>query len=174
MYTPRGIKGAILANIHTNHGQFLKHISESVNVWFLPFVNTSCNQNLKILKTTKKTAAQRKQKDQRYLIRIPHAIKEIDKVEKRIRIKHGNIHSCVPPLIVERKPNSRHPDHVSFTVDRKYVNIYTNHFSGFIVTVEDIRLLQWKCICSDVWVFEESSKTRSTCHFEGVLIKPAC
>ena len=137
LYTPRGIKGAIIANIHTNHGQFLKHISER-ECLVSPICEYFLQPELKDPKNCKENSSTTQPKDQRYLIRIPHAIKDIDKVEKRIRIKHGNIHSGIPPLIVERKPNSRHPDHVSFTVDQKYVNIYTYHFSGFIVTVENI------------------------------------
>ena len=138
LYTPRGIKGAILANIHTNHGQFLKHVSKReclvapICEYFLkPNLEDDPVNNNENNSTTEP-------KDQQYLIQIPHAIKDIDKVKNHIRIKHGNIHSGVPPLVVDRNPNSKHPDHVSFTIDRKYVNIFTNHFSGYIVTVEDI------------------------------------
>ena len=137
LYTPRGIKGVILANLHTNDGWFLKHISER-ECLVAPICEYFLQPELKDLKNYKENSSTTQPKDQQYLIRIPHVIKDIDKVKNHIHVKHGNIHSGVPPLIVERKPNSKHPDRVSFTVDRKYVNIYTDHLSGFIVTVEDI------------------------------------
>ena len=137
LYTPRGIKGAILTNIHTNHGQFLKHIPER-ECLVAPICGYFLKPDLEDKQDNKENSSTTQPKDQRYLIRIPHVIKDVDRVENHIRIKHGNIRSGVPPLIVDRNPNSRHPDHVSFTVDRKYINIYTNHFSGFIVTIKDI------------------------------------
>ena len=137
LYTPRGIKGAILTNIHTNHGQFLKHISER-ECLVAPICEYFLKPDLEDKQDNKENSRTTQPKDKRYLIRIPHAIKDIDRVKNHIRVKHGNIHSGVPLLIVQQNPNSKHLDHVSFTVDRKYVNIYTNHFSGFIVTVEDI------------------------------------
>ena len=138
LYTPRGIKGVILANIYTNHRRFLKHISEReclvspICEYFLkPYLEDDPINN-------KENSSTMQPKDQRYMLRIPHVIKDVDRVENHICVKHGNIHSVVPPLIVQQNPNSRQPDHFSFTVDQEYVNIYTDHFSGFIVTIKDI------------------------------------
>ena len=137
LYTPRGIKGAIITNIHTDHGRFLKHISER-ECLVAPICEYFLKPDLEDKQDNKENSSTTQPKDKRYLIRIPHAIKDIDRVNNRIRVKHGNIHSGVPLLIVQQNPNFKHTDHVSFTVDRKYVNIYTNHFSGYIVTLEDI------------------------------------
>ena len=138
LYTPKGIRGAILANIHTNHDRFLKHISEQeclvspICEYFLyPYPKSDTTKDME-------NACTSLSKDHLYLIQVPHVIEDVYKKEEHIRVKHGNIHSAKPPLAVEQSSNSEQPDQVSFTVDPKYVNIYTNHFSGFIVTVEAI------------------------------------
>ena len=70
-----------------------------------------------------------------FTLQIPHIVEDVDKVREHIRVKHGNIHDDVPLHSVETAELGR----TYFDIDENYINIYTRHFSGFMVTADGIK-----------------------------------
>ena len=72
-------------------------------------------------------------KDVKYKIQVPHIVEDIEKAQDNIQVWHGNLHSGIPMKMAYAD------DKVQHTIDEKFVNIYTSHFSGFIVSVDCIK-----------------------------------
>ena len=74
-----------------------------------------------------------------FILKIPHVVKNVEKVKNYFRVRHGNIHSPVPHLKLVTLQNSSHNENGTyFDVDDKYVSIFTKGFSDFVPTMEAI------------------------------------
>ena len=125
LHVPKGIYGTLLANIHTDPAKFIHHIPKE-NCLIAPI----CEYRLQ------PAEGHTLPKNVKYKIQIPHIIKNIDEVQHHISIFHGNIHCRDPGLKVAKQNSST--DRLPHDIDDKYINIYTSHFSGFIVTAQGI------------------------------------
>ena len=129
LHVPKGVHGAILANVHTNHAQFMHHVPKNDCL-----VAPICEYHLQQLYQTKLTHP----KDVKYRIEMPHIVKDVDKVRPHIRILHGNLRNGTATLEVERHSSRNHEGKTSFNIDENLVTIHTNHFSGYIITAKHI------------------------------------
>ena len=66
-----------------------------------------------------------------YKVQVPHIIRNIEKAQKHIRVRHGDLHSNFPLPVYKLEKDK-------VEIDEKYVTIYAKHFSGYIVTAEGI------------------------------------
>ena len=125
LHVPKGVYGKILANVHTDPAKFIHHIPKR-HCLVAPICEyclqpASSNTPLKKVK---------------YIIQIPHIVTDIERVRHHIRVFHGNIHSQESDLKIKKQNSEEKGLH--FDIDEKYINIYTSHFSGFIVTADAI------------------------------------
>ena len=127
LHVPKGVHGAILLKIHTNHAKFMNHVHRNDCL-----VGPICEYHLQpFLNKSERQAG-------KFKIQIPHILKDIKKVRHQIRVSHGNLHSD-SPLKVERKLMNYSRGGVYYDIDKYYVTIYTSHFTGYIVTAEGIQ-----------------------------------
>ena len=126
LHPPEGLCAVVLGNIHVYHAPFQHHLlpNECImapiceySVHPLTYVKC-CPENLK------------------FKLQVPHIINDIDEVKDNIRIRHGDIRSN--SLELERYPMSSDTAGIWWEVDSKYITIHTSHFSGYIVTAEEI------------------------------------
>ena len=138
LHVPKGVHGAILANIHTNNARFIHHVPDDdclvspICEYHLqqPYREQSLHERLKI------PIPPHLPEDPKYQIDIPHIVKDVDNVRPHIRVQHGNLHSGKPALETHSLENCK--SNISFDIDEDYVTIHTNHFSGYIVSAKCI------------------------------------
>ena len=139
LHVPKGVHGAILANIQTNHARFMHHVPDDDCL-----VSPICEYHLQ-KPYCEHTLSKRygiqipphsKPEDIKYRIEIPHIVKDIANVRPHIRVRHGNLHSGLPAL--QKHSAKTQKGKFSFDLDEDYVTIYTNHFSGYIVSAKCI------------------------------------
>ena len=100
LHVPKGVHGAILANIHTNNARFMHHVPDNdclvspICEYHLqqPYREQSLHERLKI------PIPPHLPEDPKYQIDIPHIVKDVDNVRPHIRVQHGNLHSGKPAL----------------------------------------------------------------------------
>ena len=138
LHVPKGVCGAILANINTNHSRFMHHVPENDCL-----VAPICEYHLQkpyhevvLGKRIKVENLQPNLEDIKYRIEIPHIIKDVEKVQPHIRVRHGNLHSGIPAL--EKISPKTFGGNISVDIDEDFITIYTNHFTGYIVTAKCI------------------------------------
>ena len=127
LHVPKGVYGAIVANVHTNNARFMHHIPQGDCL-----VSPVCEFHLQ--PSLYKSFPQ----IEKFKIQIPHIVKDLTKVGHFIRMWYGNLHSGVPALIENKSVLGYSNEIGQYDMDDKYVTIYTSHFSGFIVTAEAI------------------------------------
>ena len=127
LHVPKGVHGAILLNIHTNHAKFINLVQENDCL-----VGPICEYHFQpsLYKSEPQVG--------KYKIQIPHIVKDIRTLRRHIRVSHGDIHSD-SPLQVERKLMNYSQGDVYYDIDKNYVTIFTSHFTGYIVTAEGIQ-----------------------------------
>ena len=125
LHVPKGVYGTLLANIHTDPAKFIDHIPKQDCL-----VAPICEYHLQ------PSSDDTPSENVKYTIQIPHILTDIEKARDHIRVFHGDICSQVSTLKVEKQNNKN--SSVQFDIDNKYITIYTSHFSGFIVTVEEL------------------------------------
>ena len=138
LHVPKGVHGAILANIHTNNARFMHHVPHKdclvapICEYHLqqPYREQSLSERYKILIPPPLC------EDVKYRIDIPHIVQDVDCVRPRIRVRHGNLHSGKPAL--QKHSAKTRKGKISFNINEDYVTIYTNHFSGYIVSAKHI------------------------------------
>ena len=120
LHIPDGVYAAILGNIHTNPTKFRRHIPRKDCL-----VAPICEYHLQpfIRKILPRQA--------RYMLQVPHVVRNVSKVTKHIRVRHGDLHSnrILPVYHLEKD---------KYEIDEKYVTVYAKHFSSFIITAEAI------------------------------------
>ena len=140
LHVSKGVYGAILANVHTNHAQFMHHIPRN-DCLISPVCEFHLQKPYRELILGTKIKIENLQpiaEDIEYRIETPHIVKNVDEVRSYIRIHHGDLHSVTRPLEVEKHASKTRKGRVFFDIDKDYVTICTNHFSGFMVTAERI------------------------------------
>ena len=137
LHVPKGVYGAILANIHTNYARFLHHIPDDDCL-----VSPICEyhlqkpyQELILGKTIEVKFLKPRPDGVKYRIQIPHIVKDVDKVQSLIRVRHGNLHNDV---LLEKLSPQTQGGNISLDVNEEFVTINTNHFTGYIVTAKHI------------------------------------
>ena len=75
---------------------------------------------------------------ERFILKIPHVVKNVEKVKNYFRVRHGNIHGPVPKMKLVTPWNSHNENGTSFDVDDKYVSISTKGFSDFVPTMREV------------------------------------
>ena len=88
---PEGVHGAILANIHTNHARFVRHVPEN-NCLVSPICEYHLQQPYQENSLSEKYGfpiPPPLPELTKYRIEIPHIIKDVDKVRPHIRVRHG-------------------------------------------------------------------------------------
>ena len=138
LHVPKGVYGAILANVHTNHARFMHHVPNNDCV-IAPVCEYHLQEPYRELildKTVKVKVLPPNPEDIKFRIEIPHILKDVDYVRPHIRVRHGNLHSGVP--VLEKLSSKHHNSKISFDIDDNYITIHTNHFSGYIVSAKHI------------------------------------
>ena len=138
LHVPKGVYGAILANIHTNHARFVHHVPDD-HCLVAPICEYHLQQPYRELLLGKKIKVNMLNpvsEDIIYRIEMPHIVKDVDNVRPSIRVRHGNLRSGVPAL-EKFSPNVR-GGKSSLYIDEELVIINTNHFSGYMVTAKCI------------------------------------
>ena len=74
-------------------------------------------------------------KDAKYIIQVPHVIKDVKKNKEKVRVRHGDIHSSD---IMLHPGMDRQQGGVYYKVGEKDVVIHTKTLGGFIVTAEGL------------------------------------
>ena len=128
LHTPEGLHAVVLGNIHVNHAPFQHLVPANECI-----VGPICEYSIHALIDSPTLLP-----DAKYKLQIPHIIRDIEAVKHRIRVRHGNVHSDVNNLKLEPEPLQSHNAEVWYEVDKRFITIYTSHFSGYIVTVEGI------------------------------------
>ena len=76
---------------------------------------------------------------ERFILKIPHVVKNVEKVKNYFRVRHGNILRPVPNMkLVTQRNSSQNENGTYFDVDDKYISIFTNDFSDFVPTIKEI------------------------------------
>ena len=138
LHVPKGVYGAILANIHTNHARFIHHVPED-HCLVAPICEYHLQppyQELVLGKKIKVNILKPTPEDIKYQIEIPHVVRDVNNVRSQIRVRHGNLHSGVPAL-EKLSPKSR-SGNISVDIGKEFVTINTNHFTGYIVSAKRI------------------------------------
>ena len=139
LHVPDGVHGTIVANVHTNHARFMHHIPEKDCL-----VAPVCEYHLQ--QPYREAALCGKYgflippplpENVKYRIEMPHIIEDVEKVRPHIRVRHGNLHSGIPPL--EKHSAKTHKGKMSHNINENFVTIHTGHFSGYIVTAKGIK-----------------------------------
>ena len=145
LHVPKGVYGALLANIHTNAARFIHHIPKNdclvapiCEYHLEPYLREelSLGEKKKTPVPKPSTSVEPSPQIRKYIIQIPHIVRDIERVRPFLKVRHGNLHSGVPALADERHDDKR--GKVQYHIDDKYVTILTSHFSGYIITVEGI------------------------------------
>ena len=126
--TPKDLHAVILGNIHVNHAPF-QHLVPSNEC----IVGPICEYSVHPLINSPTRSS-----ELMYQLQIPHIIKDIEKVRHCIRVRHGSIRSQVQNLKLVQEPIESGNAEAWYEVDKRFITIYTSHFSGYIVTLEGI------------------------------------
>ena len=132
LHVPKGVYGVLLANIHTTYSNFLHLIPKSHCL-----ISPICEYHF--CPRWDKTPPS----DSVHRIQVPHVLDSMKRVKGRIRVWHGNLHKNKKAM----KDRAKKQERAQHYIDHQYVNILTNHFSGYIVTAECI-----KCCCTNAKV----------------------
>ena len=124
---PHGVHGAILAKIHSNYDMFNHHIPQN-NCLLGPI----CEYHLEC------ALGKPHRKGAKFLIQVPHIVRDIESTRKCIRVRHGKIRGEAP-LEVENQLMESQDGDVAYDINDRYVEIHTTHFSGFLVTAECLK-----------------------------------
>ena len=79
---PKGVNGAILSNIHSNHARFMHHIPEN-DCLLAPICEYHLQEPYRELILGKKIKVEilpQNPEDIKYMIEIPHIVKDVDNV----------------------------------------------------------------------------------------------
>ena len=114
LYISKGLHAFVYGIIHTDPWPFLQEIPED-HCLVAPIVEYHYEATNDV--TNKQLF---------FKIKVPHCITEKEDL-KSIQVQHGDIHNGVP--FTQLPTESSY-----FQVDRKYITIYTRHFSQFICT----------------------------------------
>ena len=126
LHVPGEIHGAILANFHTNYDKFNCHIPKNSCL-----LGPICEYHLE------HALGKPYPKKTKFLIQLPHVCRDIQRIRKCIRVRHGKIQRVVPLEVEDQLMDSQDGD-FAYDINDKYVEIHTTHFSGFIVTADCI------------------------------------
>ena len=127
LHVPPGIHGAILANIHSNYNMFNHHIPRQDCL-----LGPICEYHLE------RTMEIPYPNGAKFRIQLPHVVRDIQKIRKFVRVRHGRIRSEASLEVENQLMDSQDGD-VAYDIDDEHIEIHTTHFSGFIVTAECIK-----------------------------------
>ena len=125
LHVPRGVCGAILANVYTNNARFLNHIPSSDCL-----VSPVCEYHLQ------PSLYQNYPQVGQFKIQIPHIVKDVNKVRPHIRVSFGNLYSG--KMVKVNTSNHGQTNSLHYEINEQKVIITTSHFSGYIITAEAI------------------------------------
>ena len=121
LHVPDGIYGIILGNIHRNHWKF-GHLVSAKDCIISPI----CEYYFK---------GSEFPDGARFQIQVPHIIKDIHRVIKKIRVAHlqRGVFSHAKPFTP-----MQYPGEVYYKLRKGHVEIFSPHFCQFIITAKEI------------------------------------
>ena len=122
LHVPDGVYGIILGNIHTNHWKFTNFVHEDDCI-IGPICKFDLSKGSKIPKETM------------FRIQVAHIARQTSHIG-RIRVKRGRKNEFLAIHPFSRSQLSTDVD-AYFKANRRYVDIYTHHFSDFIIYAEE-------------------------------------
>ena len=125
LHVPDGVYGIILGNIHTDHWRFREFVEEDDCI-----ISPICQFDFKHIKSSEFPD------EIRFRIQVGHIAREASLVE-HIRVKEGHEYQFSDVKTFGGSLITDFDNEVYFKCNSKYVDIYTHHFSEYIIFAED-------------------------------------
>ena len=139
LHVPDGVYGVILGKLHTDYWRFGSLVDENDCIISPMYQFYWKGSEIPLGK--------------RFIIEIPHIVKDIFKIANQIQVIHKHEGSSVQAKVLTENPN---PTETYYTLSQRRVKIYTPHFCKFLVTAKGT-----EC-CSESMTLMAFAKMKST------------
>ena len=127
LLVPKGVHAVVLGNIHTIYSKFLHLIPDSECI-----VGPMCEYSVHTFIDGSQIHSSEK-----FQLQVPHMVNNIFTVLDQLKVQEVSQGAIVTTLVKAQNNMSDVSEDSYFYADKRYINIFTSHFSTFLVTAEN-------------------------------------